>query len=280
MAVQFTGYKPMVNTKAAKVNAGRGFRLIDINFERGVKKVVNDHAGSALIGEKIHIPRIPVATGRTVNLRAISNLPITSKTRAGSRKAQRARVTKVCCIRMITGHSRTYRQFYTGTVDLKFMGEVEERMTIFVIVNDISRTCLALIPPGFRSKTRRREVSHLTAWPMNQRRPRHRRPIVRPSARESFVAQSGSSRLRVSPLTMHPPGSPKHRAPGQKIIDVVRIKGLIRCFYEPFHVGDTMPTIDPDPFAPPHFKFPNPGFLSTWGMASDHCDRNVGGATW
>src|ERR1700731_4549792 len=45
MAVQLAGCDPQVMAEAAKLNADRGARIIDINFGCPVKKVVNGDAG-------------------------------------------------------------------------------------------------------------------------------------------------------------------------------------------------------------------------------------------
>src|SRR6201984_1893837 len=45
MAVQLAGCEPKVMAEAAKLNADRGARIIDINFGCPVKKGVNGHAG-------------------------------------------------------------------------------------------------------------------------------------------------------------------------------------------------------------------------------------------
>ena len=52
MAVQLAGCEPAVMAEAAKLNADRGASLIDINFGCPVKKVVNGHAGSALMRDE------------------------------------------------------------------------------------------------------------------------------------------------------------------------------------------------------------------------------------
>ncbi len=49
MAVQLAGCEPEVMAEAARLNEDRGAALIDINFGCPVKKVVNGHAGSALM---------------------------------------------------------------------------------------------------------------------------------------------------------------------------------------------------------------------------------------
>ena len=55
MAVQLAGCEPRVMAEAAKLNADRGARLIDINFGCPVKKVVGGHAGSALKIGRAHV---------------------------------------------------------------------------------------------------------------------------------------------------------------------------------------------------------------------------------
>src|SRR5438105_5003922 len=77
MAVQLAGCEPRVMAEAAKLNADRGACLIDINFGCPVKKVVNGHAGSALMRDEIHAARIFDTTVKAVDL------PGTSKMRTG-----------------------------------------------------------------------------------------------------------------------------------------------------------------------------------------------------
>ena len=58
MAVQLAGCEPLVMAEAAKLNADRGACLIDINFGCPVKKIVNGHAGSALMKDQLKAARI------------------------------------------------------------------------------------------------------------------------------------------------------------------------------------------------------------------------------
>ena len=67
MAVQLAGCEPRIMAEAAKLNADRGARLIDINFGCPVKKVVNGHAGSSLMRDETHAGRILEATAKAVN---------------------------------------------------------------------------------------------------------------------------------------------------------------------------------------------------------------------
>jgi tRNA-dihydrouridine synthase B len=120
--------------EAAKIAAGRGAALIDINMGCPAKKVVNGQAGSALMRDEKLAAQIMSAVVGAVSL------PVTLKIRLGwddeTRNAPEiARVAEACGIKAITVHGRTRNQFFKGRAEWRPIGEVKQATSLPVIGN-------------------------------------------------------------------------------------------------------------------------------------------------
>lgn len=133
-AVQIAGREAAPMAEAARICAGQGAALIDINMGCPAKKVTGGLSGAALMRAPDHALRLIEAVRHAVTV------PVTVKMRLGwddeSRTAPEiARRAEAAGISLITIHGRTRAQFYSGQADWAAIRAVRDAVRIPVLAN-------------------------------------------------------------------------------------------------------------------------------------------------
>ncbi len=133
-SVQLAGREAWAMAEAARVVAGMGAAIIDINMGCPAKKVTGGLSGSALMRDLDHALRLIDAVVGAVAV------PVTLKCRLGwdedcRNAAGLARRAEAAGVRMVTVHGRTRQQFYAGRADWAAIRAVSDAVAIPVVAN-------------------------------------------------------------------------------------------------------------------------------------------------
>jgi len=134
LAVQLFGPDPLILAEGARIAAGAGADLIDLNMGCPARKVVRTGAGSALLKNPLQIGSIVRAVRKAVSL------PLTVKIRSGWSRGQVnalevARLAEDCGADAVIVHPRTAEQGFGGRAEWDIIREVKQALRIPVIGN-------------------------------------------------------------------------------------------------------------------------------------------------
>ena len=132
--VQLAGREARWMGEAAKVIAGLGADVIDINMGCPAKKVTSGYSGSALMRDLDHALTLVEATVAAVDV------PVTLKMRLGwddknLNAPELARRAEAAGVQLITVHGRTRCQFYKGKADWRAIAAVKDAISVPLIAN-------------------------------------------------------------------------------------------------------------------------------------------------
>ena len=132
--VQLAGRDAHWLAEGARIAAGEGADIIDINMGCPAKKVTGGYCGSALMREPDHALKLIEAAVTAVSI------PVTVKMRLGwdhdsLNAPDIARRAEEAGVQMVTVHGRTRCQFYTGAADWQAIAAVKAAISIPLVAN-------------------------------------------------------------------------------------------------------------------------------------------------
>lgn len=132
--VQLAGRQAHWMAEAAKIAAGAGADIVDINMGCPAKKVTSGYSGSALMRDLDHALTLIEATVEAIDI------PVILKMRLGwdehsLNAPELARRAEAAGAQLITVHGRTRCQFYQGQANWAAIREVKQAISLPLVAN-------------------------------------------------------------------------------------------------------------------------------------------------